>query len=71
MRTNLLSAYCPECGYRNSYLTDRKFRKRIRTESWPVLSWQCESCGAEFESEVKWTRIRFEDLVRFLALSVE
>ena len=35
MRTNLLSAYCPECGHRNSYLTNRKERKRIRAESWP------------------------------------
>ena len=36
MRTNLLSAYCPECGHRNSYITDRKFRKEIRSQSWPV-----------------------------------
>ena len=35
MRTNLLSAYCPECGYRNTCRTDRKFRKEIRSQSWP------------------------------------
>ena len=65
MRTNLLSAYCPECGYRNSSRTDRKFRKEIRSQSLPVIAWQCESCGAKFESEVKWIRIRFEDWCAF------
>lgn len=65
MRTHLLSAYCPECGHRNSYRTDRKERKRIRTESWPGLAWTCESCGKEFESEIDWIRIRFEDWCAF------
>ena len=48
MRTNILSTYCPECGYRNSSRTDRKFRKEIRSQSLPVIAWQCESCGKEF-----------------------
>jgi len=61
MRTNLLSAYCPECGFRNSYITDRKFRKELRSQSFPVVTWQCEDCGKQFESEVTWIRIRFED----------
>jgi rubredoxin len=65
MRTHLLSAYCPECGHRNSYITDRKERKRIREESWPGLTWRCEHCGAEFDSEVQWIRIRFEDWAAF------
>jgi len=65
MRTNILSAYCPECGYHNSSRTDRKFRKEIRSQSLPVIAWQCESCGNEFESDVKWIRIRFEDWLAF------
>jgi hypothetical protein len=65
MRTNLLSAYCPECGYRNTCRTDRKLRKEIRSQSRPGLTWQCESCGKEFDSEVKWIRIRFEDWCAF------
>ncbi len=65
MRTNLLSAYCPDCGYRNSYRTTSKERKRIRAESWPGLVWQCENCRKEFESEVQWIRIRFEDWAAF------
>ena len=65
MRTNLLSAYCPECGSRNTCRTDRKFRKELRSQSWPGLTWQCESCGKEFDSEVKWIRIRFEDWAVF------
>ena len=65
MRTNLLSAYCPECGYHNSSLTDRKFRKEIRSESLPVIAWQCENCGKQFESEVRWITIRFEDWCAF------
>ncbi|MGD0229014.1 MAG: sulfite exporter TauE/SafE family protein [Syntrophorhabdales bacterium] len=65
MRTNLLSAYCPNCGFRNTCRTDRKFRKEIRSQSWQSLTWQCESCGREFDSEVKWIRIRFEDWCAF------
>ena len=65
MRTHLLSAYCPECGYRNSSLTDRKFRKDTRSQSLPVIAWQCENCGKKFESEVQWIRIRFEDWASF------
>jgi len=65
MRTKLLYAYCPDCGYRNSCRTDREDRKRIRAESWPGLVWQCESCGKEFDSEVRWIRIRFEDWCAF------
>jgi hypothetical protein len=65
MRTSLLSAYCPDCGYRNTCRTDRKFRKEIRSQSWPSLTWQCESCGKEFQSEVEWIRIRFEDWCAF------
>ena len=65
MRTNLLSAYCPECGHRNSYITDRKFRKELRSQSWPSITWRCEGCDKEFQSEVKWIRIRFEDWLAY------
>ncbi len=65
MRTNLLYAYCPECGYQNIYHTDRRFRRVIRAESWPGLAWQCESCGREFESEVQWITTSFEKWCAF------
>ncbi len=65
MRTNLLSVYYPKCGNRNSSRTDRKFRNEIQSQSLPVIAWQCESCGKQFESEVRWIRIRFEDWCAF------
>jgi DNA-directed RNA polymerase subunit RPC12/RpoP len=65
MKTKLLYAYCPECGYQNIYHTDRKFRKEIRAQSWPGFTWQCASCGQEFESEVQWIMTSFEDWAAF------
>lgn len=65
MRTKVLYAYCPECEYENTFLTDRKYRKRLQAFKWPGLTWRCENCGKKFDSEIRWLTVGFEGWCAF------
>jgi hypothetical protein len=65
MKAKILYADCPACGYQNTFLTNRKYRKGLQTFKWPCLTWRCDNCGEKFDSKIQWMTLGFEGWCAF------